>query len=174
MKSRKTLKRSLLRPAYIYCPLIIKILKFPVIAPIMQYPANILPAFAIAWPGNWTRIRFCYLKCAAWHPKSCLQELALSPLGKVLSDAKSGATVELMPVGEFYTRPVLTELPQEISLKGFWQGQHALPKSIEPAQPATIPAMVIKKGGDFPAFWQKQNSFVESWRIFISGCARIL
>ena len=91
-------------------------------------------------------------------PEKLLQELALSPLGKVLSDAKSGATVELMPVESFYTRPIHTELPQEISLKGFWQGQHALPKSIEPSQPATIPAMVIKKGGDFPAFWQKQNS----------------
>ena len=99
-------------------------------------------------------------------PEKLLQELARSPLGKILSDAKSNATVDDEPVDSFYTRPVLTELPQEISLKGFWQGQHPLPKSIEPAQAATIPAMIIKKGGDFPAFWQKQNSFIEVMEDF--------
>ena len=99
-------------------------------------------------------------------PEKLLQELGNSPLGKVLSDAKSSATVELAPVASFYTRPVLAELPQEISLKGFWHGQNALPKSIEPSQAATIPAMLIKKGGDFPAFWQKQSSFIEVMEDF--------
>ena len=94
-------------------------------------------------------------------PEKLLLELANSPLGKVLSDAKSSATVDLVPVDSFYTRPILTELPHEISLKDFWRGQQPLSKSIEPTQTATIPAMVIKKGGDFPAFWQKQNSFIE-------------
>ena len=99
-------------------------------------------------------------------PEKLLQQLALSPLGKVLSDAKSSATQELVSVASFYTRPVLTELPQEISLKGFWHGQQPLPKSIEPSQAATIPALLIKKGGDFPAFWQKQNSFIEVMEDF--------
>ena len=99
-------------------------------------------------------------------PEKLLQELASSPLGKVLSDAKSGATVELAPVASFYTRPVMIESPQETSLKGFWQGQQPLPKSIEPSQAATIPAMLIKKGGDFPAFWHKQNSFIEVMEDF--------
>jgi uncharacterized Zn finger protein len=40
------------------------------------------------------------------------------------------------------------------------------PKSIEPSQVATIPAMLIKKGGDFPAFWHKQNSFIEVMEDF--------
>jgi uncharacterized Zn finger protein len=99
-------------------------------------------------------------------PEKLLQELARSPLGKVLSDSKSSATAELVPVDSFYTRPVLTEPPHEISLKGFWQGHYPLPKSIEPSQPAAIPAMLIKRGGDFPAFWQKQNSFIEVMEDF--------
>jgi len=99
-------------------------------------------------------------------PEKLLQELALSPLGKVLSDAKSSAVVDTQPVASFYTRPLPTELPQEISLKGFWQGQQSMPKSIEPIQAATIPAMIIKKGGDFPGFWQKQNSFIEVMEDF--------
>ena len=45
-------------------------------------------------------------------------------------------------------------------------GSSLYPKSIEPSQAATIPAMLIKKGGDFPAFWQKQNSFIEVMEDF--------
>lgn len=93
-------------------------------------------------------------------PEKLLQQLAESPLGKVLSDAKSTAIAEMVPVDSFYTRPVAIRLPQNISLKSFWHGQQPLPKSIEPSTPATIPAMLIKKGGDFPAFWQKQGSFI--------------
>ncbi len=95
-----------------------------------------------------------------------LQQLAESPLGKVLSDAKSTALAELVPVDSFYTRPINTKLPKDISLKGFWHGQQPLPKSIEPSTPAAIPAMLIKKGGDFPAFWQKQGSFIEVMEDF--------
>ncbi len=99
-------------------------------------------------------------------PEKLLQELSNSPLGKVLSDAKSSTAVELVPVTSFYTRPIPAELPQETSQKGFWHGQQPLPKSIEPSQAATIPAMLIKKGGDFPAFWHKQNSFIEVMEDF--------
>jgi uncharacterized Zn finger protein len=99
-------------------------------------------------------------------PEKLLQELALSPLGRVLGDAKTGATQELVPVDSFYTRPVPIRLPQEISLKGFWQGQHPLPKNLEPSQTAAIPGMPVKKGGDFPAFWQKQTSFIEVMEDF--------
>ena len=101
-------------------------------------------------------------------PEKLLQQLADSPLGKVLSDAKSNAPVELVPVDSFYTRPVLANPPQDINLKNFWHGQQPLPKSIEPSTPAIIPAMLIKKGGDFPAFWQKQNSFIEVMEDFYS------
>jgi uncharacterized Zn finger protein len=31
---------------------------------------------------------------------------------------------------------------------------------------ATIPAMLIKRGGDFPAFRHKQNSFIEVMEDF--------
>ncbi|SJM90455.1 SWIM Zn-finger [Crenothrix polyspora] len=95
-----------------------------------------------------------------------LRQLAESPLGKVLSDAKNTAAVELSPVDSFYTRPIATKLPKNISLKGFWHGQQPLPKSIDPSTPAAIPAMLIKKGGDFPAFWQKQGSFIEVMEDF--------
>ena len=116
--------------------------------------------------GQFDNDPFLLFEMRGLAPDKLLHELANSPLGKVLSDAKGSAPVELMPVDSFYTRPVITELPQQISLKAFWHGQQPLPKSIEPSQAATIPAMLIKKGGDFPAFWQKQSSFIEVMEDF--------
>lgn len=95
-----------------------------------------------------------------------MQELANSPLGQVLSDAKNDAVAELIPQESFYTRPATITLPQEISLKAYWHGAIPLPKNIEPIQAAVIPAMLIKKGGDFPAFWQKPRSFIEIMEDF--------
>ncbi|MBE0435173.1 MAG: SWIM zinc finger family protein [Methylomicrobium sp.] len=116
--------------------------------------------------GQFDRDPFLLFEMRGLAPEKLLQDLAQSPLGKVLSDAKSGTAAELAPVESFYTRPKLTEIPDEISLKSFWQGRHPLPNSIEPSEPAAVPAMLIKKGGDFPAFWQKQNSFIEVMEDF--------
>ena len=134
--------------------------------PDYEVPCKHIAGVCYRLAGQLDQDPFLLFEMRGLAPEKLLQELALSPLGKVLSDAKSSATEELVPVASFYTRPVITELPQEISLKGFWHGQQPLPKSIEPSQAATIPAMLIKKGGDFPAFWHKQNSFIEVMEDF--------
>ena len=134
--------------------------------PDYEVPCKHIAGVCYRLAGQLDQDPFLLFEMRGLAPEKLLQELASSPLGKVLSDAKSSATVELVPVASFYTRPVITELPQEISLKGFWQGQQPLPKSIEPSQAATIPAMLIKKGGDFPAFWQKQSSFIDVMEDF--------
>ena len=134
--------------------------------PDYEVPCKHIAGVCYRLAGQLDQDPFLLFEMRGLAPEKLLQELASSPLGKVLSDAKSGATVELAPVASFYTRPVMIEPPQEIRLKGFWQGQHPLPKSIEPVQAATIPAMLIKKGGDFPAFWQKQSSFIEVMEDF--------
>jgi uncharacterized Zn finger protein len=134
--------------------------------PDYEVPCKHIAGVCYRLAGQLDQDPFLLFEMRGLAPEKLLQELALSPLGKVLSDAKSSATVELVPVSSFYTRPILTELPQEISLKGFWQGQQSMPKSLEPSQAAIIPAILIKKGGDFPAFWQKQNSFIEVMEDF--------
>jgi uncharacterized Zn finger protein len=134
--------------------------------PDYEVPCKHIAGVCYRLAGQFDQDPFLLFEMRGLAPEKLLRELAQSPLGKVLSDAKSSAAAELVPVDSFYTRPAFKELPQEISLKGFWQGQHPLPKSIESSQPATIPAMLIKKGGDFPAFWQKQNSFIEIMEDF--------
>jgi len=134
--------------------------------PDYEVPCKHIAGVCYRLAGQLDQDPFLLFEMRGLAPEKLLQELALSPLGKVLSDAKSSAAVELVPVISFYTRPVRTEFPQEISLKGFWQGQQPMPKSLEPSQAAIIPAILIKKGGDFPAFWQKQNSFIEVMEDF--------
>ena len=134
--------------------------------PDYEVPCKHIAGVCYRLAGQLDQDPFLLFEMRGLAPEKLLQQLALSPLGKVLSDAKTSATQELVPVDSFYTRPVHTELPQEISLKGFWHGQQPLPKSIEPSQTTTIPALLIKKGGDFPAFWQKQNSFIEVMEDF--------
>ena len=124
--------------------------------PDYEVPCKHIAGVCYRLAGQLDQDPFLLFEMRGLAPEKLLQELANSPLGKVLSDAKSSATVELAPVASFYTRPILAELLQETSLKGFWHGQQPLPKEIEPSQAATIPTMLIKKGGDFPAFWHKR------------------
>ncbi|MGX2041816.1 hypothetical protein ACWJKU_17055 [Methylocaldum sp. MU1018] len=44
----------------------------------------------------------------------------------------------------------------------FWRLKKRLPEQIEPAIPPAVPALLIKKGDDFPEFWTKDNSFIEA------------
>jgi uncharacterized Zn finger protein len=134
--------------------------------PDYEVPCKHIAGVCYRLAGQLDQDPFLLFEMRGLPPEKLLQELANSPLGKVLSDAKSSGTLELAPVASFYTRPILAELPQETSLKGFWHGQQPLPKEIEPSQAATIPAMLIKKGGDFPTFWHKQNSFIEVMEDF--------
>jgi uncharacterized Zn finger protein len=134
--------------------------------PDYEVPCKHIAGVCYRLAGQLDQDPFLLFEMRGLPPEKLLQELANSPLGKVLSDAKSSATVELAPVACIYTRPILAELPQEISLKCFWHGQQPLPKEIELRQAATIPALLIKKGGDFPAFWHKQNSFIEVMEDF--------
>lgn len=93
-------------------------------------------------------------------PQKLQEELQKSPLGKVLANAKTAQEQTLIEVDSFYPRPQPVSFPEQISVKQFWQGEKALPKQIEPPQEAIIPALVIKKGGDYPPFWQKSGSFI--------------
>ena len=93
-------------------------------------------------------------------PEKLHQELIKSPLGKILADAQATEISELTPTASFYTQPELKAMPEQIQLKQFWQGTVPLPKELPPHQEATIPAVLIKKGGDYPTFWQKQSSFI--------------
>ncbi|NOQ64550.1 MAG: hypothetical protein GQ582_08570 [Methyloprofundus sp.] len=93
-------------------------------------------------------------------PDKLHQELIKTPLGRVLADATTAGNDEVNFADSLYTRPEILSLPKEIDLKQFWHGSSSLPTELPELQAASIPALVIKKGGDYPLFWQKSGSFI--------------
>ncbi|MBE9042251.1 SWIM zinc finger family protein, partial [Oscillatoriales cyanobacterium LEGE 11467] len=94
------------------------------------------------------------------------RELAKSPLGKVLSGAIETEDLPLVSATSYYTTPETVDVPKIDSLRDFWLGEKQLPTSIEMAAPAIVPAIPIKKAGDFPAFWRKDSSFIDIMEEF--------
>jgi uncharacterized Zn finger protein len=93
------------------------------------------------------------------------KELVKSPLGMALSAEL--ATQQAAPtVSEsFYTRPT-TQSAEVASLRQFWRGEKRLPHLPEPPVQPPVPAILIKKQGDFPAFWDKDSSFINTMEEF--------
>ncbi|MBD3883567.1 SWIM zinc finger family protein [Phormidium tenue FACHB-886] len=88
-------------------------------------------------------------------------ELKQSPLGQALSSELEAKPIVPEPATALYTRPQPHPVAQP-PLKEFWQGKRRLPQSIEPATSSGVSAILIKKQGDFPAFWHKDGSFIET------------
>ncbi len=89
-------------------------------------------------------------------------ELVRSPLGQVLSSAlKSEEEIpEVEPVESYYTRPTRKPDALVASHKEFWTGAKRLPAPQATAPQTSVPALLIKKQGDYPPFWHKDASFI--------------
>jgi len=88
-------------------------------------------------------------------------ELAKTPLGQALSAELSAQKQPPIPVDSYHI-PLQKTPVADLSLKDFWHGEKRLPQAIEIASPSAVPAILVKKQGDFPAFWQRDNSFIEA------------
>jgi len=90
------------------------------------------------------------------------KELEKSPLGRGLAAELKPREMLPDPVTIFFTEPVDAPADGAIALKEFWAGAHRLPPAA-PAPPASsVPALLIKTQGDYPAFWHKDASFLET------------
>ena len=93
--------------------------------------------------------------------KEALQaELAKSPLGQVLSTELTVKEIPLETSASYYTPLEKVQITQKINPREFWLGTKRLPQTVEAVSPASLPAILIKKQGDFPPFWQKDSSFI--------------
>jgi uncharacterized Zn finger protein len=88
------------------------------------------------------------------------EELAKSTLGKALSASLAEGELPIDVKESYYTKPqkIAVDLPQ--TPRDFWQGKKRLPQTVDLGEMPTIPAVVVKKGGDFPAFWSQDQSFL--------------
>jgi uncharacterized Zn finger protein len=89
-------------------------------------------------------------------------KLAESPLGKLLSEELDAKEVKIEASTSLYTKLSTQQITEKPSAREFWLGTKRLPQTIEVANPSAVSAILIKKQGDFPAFWQKDNSFIEA------------
>lgn len=94
--------------------------------------------------------------------ESLHKELVKSPLGQALSAELVLEKAAPDPDLTYYTRPTLQSSVTVTSLKDFWHGAKRLPQVIEAASQANVPAILVKKQGDFPPFWPKESSFIET------------
>ncbi len=95
-----------------------------------------------------------------------LAGLSNTPLGIAFSKELTAEAAPPEPVESLHTRPETIALAQPVSLHDFWQGEKRLPSTIETPQPTNVPAILIKKQGDYPPFWQRNNSFIEVMEDF--------
>ena len=88
-------------------------------------------------------------------------ELLRSPLGQILASAlKSEEVPAIEPVESYYTRPARKPDAVIDSHKEFWTGAKRLPAPPSAPSQASVPALLIKKQGDYPPFWHKDVSFI--------------
>lgn len=95
--------------------------------------------------------------------KTELQEkLAKTPLGKVLSEELNEKELVVEASASFYSKVEKKVIDEKPSVREFWLGAKRLPQTIDIKASSSVSAIVVKKQGDFPPFWHKNNSFIET------------
>ncbi len=94
--------------------------------------------------------------------QNLLKELAKSPLGQALSAELQLEQAEPQPVNSYYASPEILGVSDKTELREFWHGKKRLPQTIEALSENPVSAIPIKKQGDFPAFWHRDNSFIKA------------
>jgi len=87
-------------------------------------------------------------------------ELARSPRGQILASELVSTEAPIEPATSYYTTPRKEPVGTAVGHKEFWTGARRMPAPTEPASLPGVPALLIKKQGDNPPFWQKDQSFV--------------
>ena len=87
-------------------------------------------------------------------------ELERSPLGRILAAELEPRPAPITPVATYYTSPSREAAPATLGYREFWAGARRPPALSEAAPRSSVPALLIKKGGDYPPFWHKDVSFI--------------
>ncbi len=85
-------------------------------------------------------------------------QLTKTPLGKALAQALEDDELEPEPVPFYFTSPARVAV-KKVDYDRFWYGEKRLPATLEPLPPPGLPAILIRKAGDYPPFWEQSTSF---------------
>ena len=90
------------------------------------------------------------------------RELVKSPLGGALAKQLREEQVPLPePLANRYPPAPAEKTTLNMSYKQFWSGKR-LPKSQSKEDELGVAALIIRREGDNPPFWSKENSFIEA------------
>jgi uncharacterized Zn finger protein len=95
-------------------------------------------------------------------------QLKQSPLGQALATELDTQAIPLEASPSLYAPLQQQPVTESPTVREFWMGKKRLPqmsaspdsKDLEPATRTSVSAIVIKKQGDYPPFWHKDQSFV--------------
>lgn len=93
--------------------------------------------------------------------QNLLKELAKSPLGQALSAELQLEKQPPKPVEAYYAPLQQAATDTCDNLRDFWHGAKRLPQTMDPVPQMPVSGIPVKKQGDFPAFWERDNSFLE-------------
>lgn len=85
--------------------------------------------------------------------------LVETPLGKTLAENLAFTDSAPEPVDSYYTRPRRQPL-DAVDYRAFWGETGRLPPEPSPAS-AGLPAALIRRGGEYPPFWDSERSFAD-------------
>jgi hypothetical protein len=94
--------------------------------------------------------------------------LSKYPLGKALAASVEAESQPPQVATSYFTKPCPAAWPDDLPVKDFWYGEKAFPKHSQPVTPAIIPALAIRKAGEYPEFWHSTASFTEVMSEFYS------
>lgn len=93
------------------------------------------------------------------------QALAKTALGNALLDQwRDDNQHTLVPITNRYTQPQ-QQAPSILDWHHFWQNKNTLPELELYSDTEATLAILIKKGGDYPLFWHKHDSFIEVMEV---------
>jgi uncharacterized Zn finger protein len=131
-----------------------------------ESPCKHLAALYILLAGRLDQDPFLLFELRGLSRAELIQRLKATPLGAALASALDATPPPPQPAASFFTRPIAQALPGRVAPRQFWRGQRKLPTGVEPPPPAAVSGILIRKGGDYPPFWDKDESFVEVMDAF--------
>jgi uncharacterized Zn finger protein len=84
--------------------------------------------------------------------------LTQTPLGHALHGLNGGPAQVPAAADSYFAHPDTTTA--SLGYEAFWHGAKRLPRELPAMRPAELPAILVRKGGDFPPFWEKDASFI--------------
>ena len=133
-------------------------------------PASTLQAYTTRSHRCLIAIRCSCSNCVAWNFLCFARSLQVHPSdGLSLTNRLTKTDPLNFPPNATRTRRVTPAAG--IDLKSYWRGEHPLPSVDTLSGVPPTPAVLAKKGGDHPAFWHQDQSFIG---VMEEVCTRVV